>query len=97
MTEQPEPIATVRAALSLARTRHAEIPSFSIYASCVAQLEFLLATLMKEVPVDRARLRTIMVGHYGVREFEEADPEFSRALVDAQWIASQMGEGLKLN
>jgi hypothetical protein len=97
MTEQPEPIDTVQAALSLARIRCAEMPTFNLYASCVAQLEYLLATLTKETPLDRAKLRTIIVGHYGVREFEETDPEFSRALVDAQWIATQMGEGLRIN
>lgn len=83
-------------ALSLARIRLNEIPSFSIYISCVAQLEYLLSMLNGEIPVDRSKLRTIMIGHYGLREFEETDPEFATALKDAQLIASRMADGLKV-
>jgi len=90
------PIVTVAAALELARRRLADAPSFAIYSSCVAQLEYLCSALSQKSPVDLAKLRSIMVGHYGAREFEEADPEFARALMDAQAIASKMARGLKL-
>lgn len=83
-------------ALVLAKVRLSEMPSFSIYVSCVAQLEYLLSVLNGEISVDRPKLRTIMLGHYGLREFEETDPELATALKDAQLIASRMADGLKV-
>lgn len=83
-------------ALDLARVRLSEAPSFSIYASCVAQLEYLLSVLNGELPIDRKKLRTIMVGHYGLREFDDTDPDFAKVLKDAQLIASNMADGLKV-
>lgn len=89
-----EPTVTVAAALDLARRRLAEAPSFAIYSSCVTQLEYLLAALQQHIPIDRPRLRQIIVGHYGAREFEASDPEFADALMEAQAIASKMAKGL---
>jgi len=86
----------VNEALGLARVRLNEAPSFPIYISCVAQLEYLLSVLNGESPIDRPKLRTIMIGHYGLREFEETDPDFSTVLKDAQLIASKMANGLKV-
>jgi hypothetical protein len=86
----------VNDALVLAKNRLREIPSFSIYMSCIAQLEYLLSVLNGEVTVDRPKLRTIMLGHYGLREFEETDPDFATALKNAQLIASRMADGLKI-
>lgn len=83
-------------ALSLAKNRLSKMPSFPIYISCVAQLEYLLSVLNGEIPIDRPKLRTIIIGHFGLREFEETDPEFSTALKDAQLIASKMADGLKV-
>jgi len=91
-----EALTVVRTALELARHRQAEVPSFPIYASCVAQLEYLLAVISHELPIDRVKLRTIIIGHYGAREFEGSDPEFADALMKSQWFASQMADGLKV-
>lgn len=88
---------TVENALVLARARLNEKPAFDIYASCVAQLEYLLSVLNGTLPMDRPKLRTIMVGRYGIQEFDETDPDFARALKAAQLIASTMGDGLKVN
>lgn len=82
--------------LDLANVRLNETPSFPIYASCVKQLEYLHATINGAIPIDRKKLRTIMIGNYGMREFEETDPVFAKALKDAQLIASNMADGLKL-
>lgn len=90
-------VARVEEALKVARDRSSEMPEYAIYASCVAQLEYLLATLKGNVPMDRPKIRSIMVGHYGVREFEESDPEFSEVLKEAQYIALQIGKGLKVD
>jgi len=87
---------TVVDALELARKRVEECPTFGIYISCVSQLEYLLDVLDGRQPIDRPKLRTIMIGHYGMREFEETDPQFSRALIESQFVASKMGNGLKI-
>lgn len=86
----------VAKALRLVQLRHKEMPTVDAYVSCIRQLEFLLATLRGETPMDRPKLRTIKVGHYAMHEFEETDPELARKLKDAQHIASQMGDGLKV-
>jgi hypothetical protein len=86
----------VLTALKLATVRSNETSSSPIYASCVKQLEYLHATINGAIPVDRKKLRTIMSGNYGMREFEETDPVFAKALKDAQLIASNMADGLKV-
>jgi hypothetical protein len=86
----------VRAALELVKFRQTTSPTFNIYSSCASQLEYLLAVLEGQLPRDLPKLQTIVVGHYGVREFMESDPELARALIDAQSIASTMAKGLKV-
>jgi hypothetical protein len=87
--------ATVEVALNLARRRLTEVPSFATYSSIVTQLEYLAAVLDGKEQ-DRAKLKDIMIGHYGAREFEESDPELARALKDAQLVATKMAKGLKV-
>lgn len=87
--------ATITRALDLARERLKAAPAFDIYQSIVLQLEYLEA-LLNGTETDRSKLKKIIVGHYGVREFEESDHEFADALTDAQAIASKMAKGLKV-
>ncbi|TWB24789.1 hypothetical protein FBZ89_101415 [Nitrospirillum amazonense] len=87
-------IETVEYALNLARQRLSEMPAFEIFASAVAQLEYLLSVLQGNP--DRTRLKNIIVGHYGAREFAESDPEFAQALMSAQNIATKISKGLKV-
>jgi hypothetical protein len=88
-------LATINVAMKLAKNRLAEVPSFAAYSSIVAQLEYLAAVL-NGTEKDRSKLKDVMVGHYGAREFEESDPELACALKDAQFIASKMAKGLKV-
>ena len=88
-------IETVENALALARARLSTAPTFEIFASTVTQLEYLLSVLQGDEP-DRSRLKTIIVGHFAVREFEESDPELAELLIAAQGIASKMAKGLKV-
>lgn len=88
-------IETVENALALARIRLSAAPNFELFASSVAQLEYLLSVLQGKEP-DRSRLKTIIVGHFAVREFEESDPELAELLIAAQGIASKMATGLKV-
>jgi hypothetical protein len=46
---------------------------------------------------DRSKLKTIIVGHYALKEFEESDPEFANALYAAQNIPTQMSKGLNIS
>ena len=85
----------VNHALNLTKDRLARVPSFHLYTSILAQLEYL-AGVLDGREQDRSRLKDIIVGHYGAREFKETDPEFSRALMEAQLIASKMARGLKV-
>ena len=86
---------TINNALEIARKRLAEVPSFPLYSSIISQLEYVAAVLDGDEK-DRSRLKHVIVGHYGAREFEESDPELARVLKDAQLIASKMAKGLKV-
>jgi hypothetical protein len=85
----------IEKALTLARARLDDAPGFQLFVSTVAQLEYLLS-VVNGAEKDRSRLKDIIVGHFAVREFEESDPEFAKALNAAQFIASQAAKGLKI-
>ena len=84
----------VEKAVALANARLAAAPSFQVFSSTVAQMEYLLSVL-RGVESDRSRLKNIIVGHLAVREFAESDPELAEALHAAQNIASQAAKELK--
>lgn len=88
-------LTAVNGALNVARKRMAEFPSFPIYPSIVLQLEYVVAVLAG-TELDRGKLKHIIVGHYGAREFEESDPEFARVLKDVQLIVTKMAKGLNV-
>ncbi|MBB5407656.1 MULTISPECIES: immunity protein Tsi6 family protein [unclassified Paraburkholderia] len=88
-------IETVEKALALARARLNAASGFEIFASTVAQLEYLLSVLRGD-DKDRTRLKKIVVGHFAAREFEENDPELAKALHAAQAIAYKAAKGLKV-
>ena len=85
----------VEKALNLANARLAEAPAFPLYSSIVAQLDYLTAVLDGSEK-NKLRLKEIIIGHYGAREFEEIDPEFAQALMEAQLIASKLAKGIKV-
>ena len=86
--------AVVVDALGLARARLKEQPEYPMFQSIVEQLQYL-SVAVRQRPRDLPKLCTIIVGHYGARELEETDPLFSKKLMDAQWIASRLGGGLR--
>lgn len=85
----------IAVALRMAKTRLAEAPSFPLFQSIVNQLEYL-ADVLDGRETDRSKLKDIIVGRYGVMEFETDDPEFADALAAAQVIASEMTRGRKV-
>jgi predicted transcriptional regulator len=88
-------IETVNTALSLARDRLNDAPTFQLFASIVTQLEYVLNVLSGKES-DKSQMKKIIVGHYAVREFEESDPELANALIAVQSIASKISKGLKV-
>jgi len=88
-------IDVVNKALRLAKERELAAPSFEIYSSVVAQLEYMARVLSGD-ETNRDLMKKIIIGHYAVREFEESDPELAEALMAAQSIASKMAKGLKI-
>jgi len=81
---------------SIAKVRLDSMPNYNIYRSICAQLDYLYG-IASGVEKDRSKLRDIIVGIYGVREFEESDSELSVALRDAQYIADKIAKGLKVS
>lgn len=82
-------------ALKIAKARLNAAPTFALYQSIVAQLEYLKGVIEGHEK-NKARLNDIVVGVYAVKDFEESDPEFAAALKDAQYVASRMARGLKV-
>lgn len=80
----------------IAKARLDSVPAYNIYQSVCSQLDYLFAVASGQEK-NRLRLRDIIVGVYGVREFEESDPELATALKDAQYIADKMAKGLKVS
>ncbi len=72
------------------------MPSFGVYQSIHAQLNYLLGVLTG-TELDRSRLKQINFGVYAAKEFEDSDPEFAQALHPAFWVATQMAKGLKVS
>jgi len=88
---EPSTLKRLEQVRELSRQRLDVAPEFVLFQSIYAQLDFMcrLATGQES---DRSRLQRVNIGRYAVREFEESDPEFARALKDAQYIA----KGLKV-
>lgn len=91
-----ESIAIVRNALDLARKHQVAAPDFGSFTSCILQLEYLSSLLNKEIQVDLPKLRSVIIGHYGAREFEESAPELTIVLMNAQVMALRLAKGLKI-
>ena len=87
-------IDTINKAIQLTKERVSMAPDFAIFDSVLNQLNYLKAVI--EGRVDRSRLNKIIVGHYAVHEFEETDPEYSRALKDCQNIAVLLSQGKRI-
>ena len=80
-------IREIKKTLTLSQCRLKEAPGYDVYASIVAQLDYLLAVLDGSEK-DRSKLKEIIIGHYAVRELGESDPELAQALRAAQIIAN---------
>lgn len=68
----------------------------NLYHYLRPQIEFLQAYLGGE-QVDHARLHDIHVGRIAAHEFEDTHPQYYALLGLVQYVASQKGQGLKMN
>jgi hypothetical protein len=67
-----------------------------ILESTRRQLEWLVA-YFEGRNTEREKLRTLVFGHYAVREVDECDREFVDALAMAFYVASRTAHGLKVD
>ncbi|WP_423787463.1 immunity protein Tsi6 family protein [Klebsiella pneumoniae] len=52
---------------------------------------------MLDRSLDRSALHRLTLGSIAVKEFDETDPELSRALKDAYYVGIRTGRGLKVD
>ena len=70
-------------------------PDYTIFQSIKHQIEYI-KNIRAGKEGDRSRLSSVNVGLYGVREFEESDPELASLLKRIQFIADEMRQGRKV-
>ena len=99
MSQEELKAAVTKRALDLCNDRistNSGVALPGILASTKAQLEWLLA-YFEGRNNERAKLRTLIFGHYAVREMDESDEEFVDALKKAFYVASRTADGLKVD
>lgn len=99
MSQEELKAAVTRRALNLCNNRisaNSGVALPRILASTKTQLEWLLA-YFEGKNSERAKLRTLVFGHYAVREIDQADEEFVDALKKAFYLASRTADGLKVD
>lgn len=81
-------------AIDLTRERIKRNLSFPVYAIVINQLLYIKA-VFDGIAKDRSRLHELSIGALAAKEFEDADYELVRALMDGYYIANQSSNGLK--
>lgn len=89
------PVDFIDKAIVTTQDRSRKTPGFEVYASVLNQLAYIKAVLEGRER-DKSKLHRLTLGSIAVKEFEESDPDLSRALKDAFYIGSQLGRGLKI-
>lgn len=89
------PVDFIDKAIVATQDRYRKMPGFEVYVSVLNQLNYIKAVLEGREK-DKSKLHQLTLGSIAVKEFEESDPDLSRALMDAFYIASQLGRGLKI-
>ncbi|HCE5853857.1 immunity protein Tsi6 family protein [Pseudomonas aeruginosa] len=90
------PVNYVERALALVAERLARHPQCGMLLSVEKQLLYLKAVLLDR-SLDRSALHRLSFGSIAVKEFDETDPELSRALKDAYYVGIRTGRGLKVD
>jgi len=99
MSQEDIKAEVARKALELCNDRIKNNPSIAvprILESIRAQLEWLVS-FFEGRNNERAKLRTLVFGHYAARELDERDEVFIQALNKANYVASRTAAGLKVD
>jgi len=68
----------------------------AIFFSMLKQIQYVKNVLIRP-STDRSKLHDISLGNFAAKEFAEVDPELSEALGGVNYIAYQVGHGLKID
>lgn len=90
------PVEYINKAILLVNNRLAQFPEFEVLLSTQKQL-FYVRSILLDRSLDRADLHRLDFGAIAVKEFDETDPELSRALKDAFYVAARTRKGLKVD
>ncbi|MGK8977769.1 immunity protein Tsi6 family protein [Pseudomonas aeruginosa] len=90
------PIEYIDGALALVADRLARYPGYEVLLSAEKQLQYIRSVLLDR-SLDRSALHQLTLGSIAVKEFDETDPELSRALKDAYYVGIRTGRGLKVD
>jgi len=82
-------------AIHVVSLRISSKPEFSIYSLAKAQLEYIKSILIG-TESDKSKLHTLNLGALASKEFDTTDEELAGHLSNANYIASQMAQGLKV-
>ena len=82
-------------AINVVEERLAKSPGFSLYVMAYNQLVYIKRILTGDEK-DKSKLHTLNLGVLASKEFDTTDEELSQHLSNANYISSQMGEGLKI-
>jgi len=70
-------------------------PDFSLYVMVKCQLDYIKSVLVG-AEKDKSKLHSLNLGVLASKEFDTTDAELAEHLSNANYIASQMGKGLKI-
>lgn len=82
-------------AIDITNRRAIEQPDFTIFQVALKQLIYVKKILTGEEK-DKSVLHSMNLGSLASKEFDTTDPELARHLSNANYIASQIGAGLKV-
>jgi len=82
-------------AIDITNQRAMEKPEFTVFQVALKQLVCLKKVLTGEEK-DKSVLHSMNLGSLASKEFDTTDPELAKHLSNANYIASQIGAGLKV-
>jgi hypothetical protein len=82
-------------AIDITNQRALEKPEFTVFQVALKQLVYVKKILTGEEN-DKSVLHSMNLGSLASKEFDTTDPELAKHLSNANYIASQIGAGLKV-
>ncbi|QKJ85703.1 hypothetical protein PMPD1_0731 [Paramixta manurensis] len=85
----------VNDAIDVLQSRLVKKPTFALYIMAFEQVK-CVKNILLEVEKDKSKLHTMNLGVLASKEFDTTDPELAQSLSNVNYIASQVGQGLKV-